>query len=270
LQSLENQLKDVYRNIQNDELLSTMGLSEFSKEFRTQRIQELVEDSLLTEKEAQIRNLTEMNACLKTDLLLMENRFKELEQSSVQEQNKLQFKIDELSEEIKKYANIKKELTLIQDECDHILRQRGREFDKNQQYENKMVQLNYEFEELERINKDLQYSCIENEKMYNEVKGDLEVLQNQYFQVEQEYTELKSENNKLKKSLKELEEIRETNKAYEKDLKSLQERLKESENELKTTKEKLQEISREKSTILVKSEMFSTQAKQVNYFSNQY
>jgi len=53
-------------------------------------------------------------------------------------------------------------------------------------------------------------------------------------------------------------------------LKSLQERLKESENELKTTKEKLQEISREKSTILVKSEMFSTQAKQVNYFSNQY
>jgi len=266
LQSLENQFKDVYRSIQNDELLSTMGLSEFSKEFRVQRIQELVEDSLLTEKEAQVRTLTEMNACLKTDLLLLENKYEELEKNSVQEQDKLNAQIDELNAEIKEYMIMKEEFTLVQKECDHLLRQRGIEFDENEQCEKKMVQLNYEFEEMERVNKELHYSCVEKEKMYSEVKSDLEVLQRRYFEIEQEYTELKNENNKLRKNLKEFEEMKDINKSNENELRILREKLKESEQDLHASKEKLKEASKEKTELLAKSEVFSTQAKQVVIF----
>ncbi len=79
--NLEYTIKETYGLIDNDELINTMKLSSVSDDFRRQRIQELLEENLLSEKEQQIEKLNDIVAYLQIEVKKYEDELLRYKQS---------------------------------------------------------------------------------------------------------------------------------------------------------------------------------------------
>lgn len=66
--SLEYTIKETYNLIETDEMINTMKLSSVSDDFRRQRIQEILEENLFSEKEQQIEKLNDTVAYLQVEV----------------------------------------------------------------------------------------------------------------------------------------------------------------------------------------------------------
>jgi len=233
--SLEQQVKQTYKNIETDELINTMEMSEISKEFRHQRVQEIVGESLMTEKENYIAHLSEVNAQLKSDIVDAENEVQEVlhelenkkkdECNLKQENDGLKNKIVQLREELEY-----KEKQTVTTDSSHL---------------STVARLNYEKEEFNREIKKLENRVIEKDKAFNELKHDLEIVQGHFQTIEKECMNLDNENRELKKCLKDLEEFRERHLGLEDEFKLAREKLRIKEEEYQTQKLRLAEAIKE-------------------------
>ena len=107
---MENQIKETYLAIESDEIANTMKMNEASEEFRKLRIQEIVEDSLLAEKEHQISRLLEANAYLEAELIKVDEEKQKVIKIYQEEVGKFQKTVEEFEEILQKEAKEKRKL----------------------------------------------------------------------------------------------------------------------------------------------------------------
>ena len=252
-----------------------MGLSQISKDFRRQRIQEIAEDSLLTEKEIQIEKLIQVNVCLKRELYNADIEIKEIKQNAFKEVTGTDSKMNELVNELRNESGMRNEaqeennvlhaqLKHLRQEYDRVVAQKETKLNMTEQsYKENLERLSHELERLERENRNLEQSSLMRGRVEDELKRDLELIRNQYVQVENSYNELRSENNNLKRMLNDKQQNYEAYSASENEINSLKLALKTSEDELKTTRDKLKLALRDNTDLLSKSEYISIQARKV-------
>ena len=212
-----------------------MEMSEISKEFRHQRVQEIVGESLMAEKESYIAHLSEVNAQLKADVVDAENEVQEVlnelenkkkdELNLKQENDGLKSKIVQLREELEY-----KEKQSVSSDSSHL---------------STVARLNYEKEEFHREIKKLENKVTEKDKAFNELKHDLEIVQGHFQKIEKECENLDNENRELKRCLRELEEFRERHLGFEDDFKLAREKLRIKEEDLSTHRLRLEESIKE-------------------------
>ena len=104
---MEQSIKETYHLIESDEIINTMKQNSVSDDFRKQRIHEIVEDSLLHEKEIQIEKLSQINAYLKTEIRKSEDEKAKIKQVYAEETTKFQKTINEFEALIENEARTK-------------------------------------------------------------------------------------------------------------------------------------------------------------------
>lgn len=256
--------------IENDEILNTMKLSEVSNEFRRQRIQEIVEESLSNEKEVQIDRLIQANSILKSELLKYDEENEKIKKIYQEEVGKFQKTMSEFEDLIQRESHAKHQL---QDENERLTLQvdgaarktddSGHPKDRQinaQGYQNENFELKKEIDNLKTKVGQGEYLCLQKEEIINDLKKDLEVMTEEYAKLEGSYNALVEEYNTIKESLEKIEE-RDTR--SEEDHEALKQRLYSTENELKKANNALQNALGEKNQLLTKSEYIAAQARQV-------
>lgn len=249
-----------------------MKLSEVSNEFRRQRVQEIVEESLSNEKEVQIDRLIQANAILKSELLKYEDENLKVKKIYQEEVEKFQKTMSEFEDLIQRESHAKHKL---QDENERLTLQidgvarkteelghsKDRQTSLNAQgYQNENFELKKEIDNLKTKVGQGEYLCLQKEEIINDLKKDLEVMTEEYAKLEGSYNGLVEEYNTIKDSL---DKIQEKGSRSEEDYESLKQRLYSTENELKKANNALQNALGEKNQLLTKSEYIAAQARQV-------
>jgi transcriptional regulator CtsR len=65
---MQNQLKTIYHKIANDDIANTMKENALSQEFLMDRVNEIIEEQLINEKEMQIEKYIQEIAYLKSEM----------------------------------------------------------------------------------------------------------------------------------------------------------------------------------------------------------
>ena len=263
-----------------------MKMSQVSDHFRKQRIQEILEKSLISEKEAEIERLSYLNAVLQTNLGQLEADKNQSLQTFNSESANHQKKINELKHIIQNESQIKSQL---QQECDilsntftkfveeheDILRQNENDKDQLQneinelkkellrQRENSEAQQKEGFyktrHSLEDINK-LRDDLKKKNGNLVEMRTDMEMLKNEYLVLEEVNNELRTEQCSYVKALS---QYKENITQSEVEIINLRKQLNKAEDENKIKTQELERISQENSDLISRSEYISSQVKKV-------
>lgn len=273
IKALEAQVKETYSLIENDEITNTMKLNQVSDEFRRLRVQEIVEESLLSEKEAQIQRLLHNNAILETELYRLEDDKQRIKTVYQEEVGKFQRTIDEFEDILQKEAqekhrleeenqNLLKRLKETNDPNGQVNQQRENQFTQSVQgYQNEIKDLKQEIENFRTKYGKLEYLCAQKEESVAEVKKEIQLLKEENRNIEGNYNSLIEEYNLLKELL---DKVQEGGAFGDEEIKALKHKLERSESELRKANNLLQGALAEKTEVISKSDYITTQAKQVS------
>lgn len=257
IQSLENTIKETYYAIDNDEIANTMKMNEASEEFRRLRVQEIVEDSLLAEKEHQINRLLEANAYLEAELLKTDDERQKVIKVYQEEVGKFQKTVEEFEEILQKEA---KEKHKLEEENKTLLKKLeavGPESSRHRfeqsvaGYQNEISDLKQEITNLKNKFTEVEYIGLKKEEVIKELNQNLKNFKQDYGNLENSYNTLIEEYNEMKAEDGGVS------------VKSLQEQLAKTERELLKANTALQTVLNEKASLINKSEYITTQAQQV-------
>lgn len=256
--------------VENDEILGTMKLNEVSDGFRQQRVQEIVEESLLAEKEVQIERLIEANAYLKAELLRSEQEKQKIKNVYQEELSKFQRTMTEFEDVMQKEAFSRHRLTEENQELAKRLEDRNRETNEVTQqretqmntsvqvYQNEMFDLKQEISDLKAKLSQSEYIILQKEETITELNHELDAIKDDFTKLENTYNSLVVEYKSMKDSFYKVKESKNDD-----DYTALKQRLYSTENELKKVNVALQHAIAEKTALLSKSEFIASQAKQV-------
>ena len=263
MHSLENTIKETYYAIENDEIANTMKMNEASEEFRKLRVQEIVEDALLAEKESQITRLLEANAYLEAELIKTDEEKQKVIRAYQEEVGNFQKTFKEFEEILQKEA---KEKHKLEEENKELLKKletaAGPESSRHRfeqsvaGYQNEISDLKQEITNLKNKFTEVEYIGLKKEEVIKELNQNLKNFKQDYGNLETSYNTLIEEYNEMKAVLDKLED-------GGVNVKALQERLEKTERELHKTNTALQTALNEKASLLSKSDYITTQAQQV-------
>ena len=269
---LENQIKDTYQLIEQDEIVKTMKLNHTSDEFCKQRIQEIVEDSLLMEKEIQIDKLNHINAYLKTELqkceedkqkikLNIQDEITKYQQSSLDLESTLQKEVKLRTYYQEEYEKLNTTTQQIQHSTDEFIR-------KNEAQTNQHIQiLQAELLAIKQENDAIRDKYYEFEsqifiknKEIGEMKEDIDTFRKEYSKIEQNYSSVINEQASLAKAL---QVSNDSNKKFDAELRNLTEINHKLEDDFDIIQSDLQTALKEKNELISKTEYISSQVKKV-------
>ena len=250
-----------------------MKLNQVSDEFRRLRVQEIVEESLLAEKEAQIQRLIHNNAYLETELYRIEDDKERIKNIYQEEVEKFQKTVDEFEEILKKEAQEKHKLEEEKDKLakrleemnnpeGEVNQQRENQFNQSVQgYQNEIKDLKQEIESFKTKYGQAEYLSAKKEENIDELKKEIKLLKEENINLNGSYNSLIEEYNLLKELL---DKVQEGGTFGEEEIKILKQKLEKSENELRKVNNLLQNAMAEKTELISKSDYITTQAKQVS------
>ena len=279
IQSLEATIRETYQLIETDEVIKTMQNSKVSDEFRRQRIQEIVEDSLLHEKETQIEKLNQINSYLKTEIKRADEDRNRISQVYQEEVIKFQKTISEfeaiLENEVKtknqykqEYDNLAGKLAQLAKQHEELMNEKDTQIYQNaQSFQNEISRLKLVIEELsEKLNIEEQNSK-RKDQFIAEMQKDIEIFRREYAQLEHNFTTVAGEHETLQKRYNLLQEA---TTQLELELNSTREALRKTEEEYRVTSAELQQAQKEKLELVNKTDYISAQVKKVHDNKNQH
>ena len=248
-----------------------MKLNHTSDEFRKQRIQEIVEDSLLLEKEIQIDKLNHINAYLKTELqkceedrqknLNIQDEIIKYQQSSLDLESTLQKEVKLRTYYQEEYEKLNTTTQQIQHSTDEFIR-------KNEAQTNQHIQiLQSELLAIRQENdviRDKYYEFesqifIKNNEI-EEMKEDIDTFRKEYSKIEHNYSSVINEQASLAKAL---QVSNDSNRKLDAELRNLTEINHKLEDDFDITQSDLQTALKEKNELISKTEYISSQVKKV-------
>ena len=270
LQELEHHIKETYHLVENDEVIKAMQMNHVSDNFRQQRIQEIVEDSLGGEKEAQIEKLNYANALLKTELERIDQENQRIVQMYNQEvekfnktlsdfKNALQAEVQaksQLQQECEKLTN---RVAMIAQQHEEIVKQKGGADIKLQNEINRLVQEN---QNLKKQRDEHERTSKQKDELIEEMRKDMEILKNEYIELENANHCLNADQNEYADILAAFKEKKIQDEA---EIQKLRETIKRLEDDSKDTKQELDKTLQENSELIAKSEYISSQVKKVHF-----
>jgi len=72
IQTLQESIRNAFKLVQSDELIETMKHDPASEEFAAQRVKEIIEECIFSDREALVDKLSQQYAYLKTEFLKIE------------------------------------------------------------------------------------------------------------------------------------------------------------------------------------------------------
>ena len=279
IRNLENQLKATHDVIENDPIIQTMKMSHISEEFRRQRINEIVEDSLNTEKEAEIEKLNKINAYLKTELINFEQEHQKIGYAYQEEINKYQNAVNELKDalnnEVQKNRHLEEDNQNLLVGLDQLSKQKqnllyeseDKLSSQTQMFQKELQKLKVENSELKgRADQSIDLIRRKDESIEN-LRKELEKLQHDYNQLESVSGKARGEHDILSKAVDNAEAAYQEGKNQ---ILELREKLKQSTELSGELERRCETLSKEKEEIVEKYEQISIQVKQVILFSTEH
>jgi chromosome segregation ATPase len=270
---LEQNIRETYNLIDNDEIVSTMKQNAVSDDYRKQRINEILEDSLLQEKEIQIEKLNQVNAYLKTELRKAEDEKTKIKQVYQEEVMKFQKTFSDfesvIEQEARAKTQYKQEYELIASNLQKISRQNedvlaereAQLYESSQMYQAEMTNLKNELNFLREKALNEESNAKRKDSLIMEMQKDLEIFRREYAALEFNYTTLLNEHSSVSKKSAAHQEI---TTQYENEIKNLREQLQRVEEEFRNCQGDLGNVLKEKTDLLSKTEYISSQVKKVS------
>ena len=265
---MEDHIKDTYNLVENDEIISTMRMNKASEDFCQQRIQELVGESLSSEKEMQIEKLNEVNAMLKTDLERIEQENEKIVQAYNEEVQKFNSTIVEyknaLNKEIQEKNQLQQECERLSGAANNFVRQHE-EFVKQQNsnesgLQNELTRLRQENDNLRRQKEDIERVSLRKDEVIDEMRGDIETLKDEYIQQEKVNNDINEEYHNL---VRMVAGIKEKTAQDEAEIKRYRDLLERAEEENANIKHELERFTLENNELVNRSEFISAQVKKL-------
>lgn len=269
---MEQNIKETYNLVDNDEIVSTMKQNSVSDDFRKQRIHEIIEDSMLAEKEIQIEKLNQVNAYLKTELRKSEDEKTKIKQVYQEEVLKFQKTFSEFESVVESEARAKtqykQEYELIASKLQQLSRQNeellsekeAQLYESAHLYQNEMNQMKNELNFLREKAMNEEANAKRKDSLIAEMQKDLEIFRREYAQLEFNYTTLLNEHAVISKKANAHQEV---TSQLENEIKNLREKLQKTEDEFRRCQGDLEAILSEKADLLSKTEYISNQVKKV-------
>lgn len=242
-----------------------MRLSKISDEYRRQRVQEIVEDSLLTEKESQIEQLLQENAFLKAELFRVEDDNAKLKNYYDDEIYKLKRKYDQLELALENQSKLKlsyeQEAEKLSDKLVQSIAQHEEVLkEREHQYNLNLKAFHEEIQDLKHENYELQSENERNNNLLEEMRSDIEVIKREYSRVEGSYQSLITDHNEITKNFN---ATKEKNFHLEAEINRLNSQIKGLEQEIGNKENDFRATKREKEDLAVKSDQLQNQIKKV-------
>lgn len=272
IRNLENHIRTTHDIIENDEIIQTMKLSRVSDDFRKQRVNEIIEDSLGGEKEEEIEKLNKINACLRAEIAAMEQDSQRVRQFFEQEAGKFQGVLNELKNALQAENQGRMQLqeenqklaaavNQLMNEKKNILSDKDSQIaQQTQAYEKEIQRLRTEISEIKTG-----YSQTEEGKRKKEEQ--FETVNKDYIQLQSQFRALETAHKKLQEELgnqsKELSRVQEFYKASTLENEELKGVLGNSEARIVELERELENSLKEKTEVLDKSEYVSSKIKEV-------
>jgi chromosome segregation ATPase len=269
---MEQNIRETYNIIDSDEIINTMKQNAVSDDYRKQRITEILEDSLLQEKEIQIEKLNQVNAYLKTELRKAEDEKTKIKQVYQEEVLKFQKTFSDFEAVIEQEARAKnqykQEYELIAGNLQKISRQNedllaDREaqlYESSQAFQAETTNLRNELNFLREKAMNEEANAKRKDSLIAEMQKDLEIFRREYATLEFNYTTLLNEHSALSKKANAHQDV--VNQ-YENENKNLRENLQRMEEEFRQCQGDLGSVLKEKTDLLSKTEYISSQVKKV-------
>jgi len=272
--SLENHIRETYNLIENDEIIKTMKMNQATDDFCQQRIHEIVEDSLATEKEAQIERLNSANALLKTELDKLDQENEKIVQAYNDELAKFNVAMGEFKNALQKETQARVQLQQENEKLSSALTNFTRQHEEiikqqsnnGNELQNELARLKSEFENTRRQKDEIEQVSKAKDDIIDEMRRDIETLKDEYIQLEKVNSDLNAEYSAIVDVVSSFKEKSLQNEA---EFKKLQNSLKKSEEEKLDLKKEFERVLKENSDLITKSEYISAQVKRVRILSLQ-
>ena len=245
-----------------------MRMNKASEDFCQQRIQELVGESLSSEKELQIEKLSDVNAMLKTDLERIEQENDKIIQAYNEEVQKFNSTIMEyknaLNKEIQEKNQLQQECERLSGAASNFVRQHE-EFVKTHNNNESGLQtevgrLRQEIDNLKRQKDDVERVSMRKDEVIDEMRGDIETLKDEFLQQEKVNSEINEEYNNL---VRMISNFKEKSAQDEGELKKYRDLLERAEEENANLKHEMDRIAAENTELVGRSEFISAQVKKL-------
>lgn len=220
-----------------------MKLSHVSDNFRQQRINEIIEDSLNSEKEVEIEKLNKVNAYLKTELQTLEQENQRIRQAFEEEASKFQNTLADMGEALQQETDQKNQLLT-----------------EKQKLVNNLAQYSQQKDAITHEREQYSQNIAQKDAIIDEMKEDFEKIRDAYADIERAYNELKEENANLLKSSTQAQNSTKLNQSQ---IEELRNKLKQSEELVQTLQKEIEASTKEKDEIISKYESLPTQVKQI-------
>ena len=224
--------------LDQDEILSTMMRNQTSSEFTKQRVLEILEESLQSEKEVMIEKLTQANAQLKAELSKTEEEIVRQRKYFQNENELLRAALDQLEATLRSHdqttqkleqerEQLRQSLQQISEHYENQLKSNDTKYNQNMQILHEEIRrLNNEAEGLRNAVYEIENGKTQREK---EMRNDIEVLRTEYTKIEKNYQSLVADHAALSKNSHLLQEI---NRNQEQEIGMLKNQVLELKNEL--------------------------------------
>ena len=251
--SLELQIRQTLSLVENDEILNTMKLNETSNVFMQQRVLEIFEESLQSEKEMIIENLNQANSVLRAELAQTHQEISKQRNYFQNEQDALKSTINHFEDVIRDHNEtiqqlerernqLRNNIQKISEDYEHQLIHNDNKYTQNMQILHEEIRhLNSELEGLRNINIKFENERNQRDRTIEEMRNDIEVLRTEYTKIEKNYQNLISEHAAVTKGS---DLLKESNHKHEQEIGLLRIQLFELKNELSNTENQNHETNR--------------------------
>ena len=258
--------------VEQDQIVKAMKLNHTSDEFRKQRIQEIIEDSLLVEKEIQIDKLNHINAYLKTELQKSEEDKQKINFNIQDEITKYQQSTLDLESSFQKemklriyyqeeYEKLNTKVQQIQRSTEEFMRKKEAQTGQHIQIlQAEHLASRQENDEIRDKYYELESQIFNKDKDIEEMKQDIDTFRKEYSKMEQNYSGVINEQASLAKAL---QVSKDSNQKLEVELKNLIEKNYKLEEDFDIIQSDLQNALKEKNELIGKTEYISSQVKKV-------
>ena len=243
INNIEKQVRATYDLVENDQVIQTMKLSHVSDNFRQQRINEIIDDSLNSEKEVEIEKLNKVNAYLKTELQALEQENQRIRQAFEEEASKFQNTLADMGDALQQETDQKNQL-----------------LNEKQKLVNNLAQYSQQKDAITHEREQYSQNIAQKDAIIDEMKEDFEKIRDAYGDIERAYNELKEENANL---LKSSTMAQTSTKANQSQIEELRNKLKQSEEFVQSLQKEIEASTKEKDEIISKYESLPTQVKQI-------
>ncbi|CAI2377481.1 unnamed protein product [Moneuplotes crassus] len=213
----ENKIKDI---VTNDEIIQALKNNPTSTEFISERVKEIVEETIVADKERQIQELLGEMEILKQEVAKYDQRLSEIKHHQATQDSEIEtkYKIEN--------QRLQQQLAELNDQVKY--------FDSSQRFENQRSQKDKAVfeEEIQRLSEKLGSTTRDNEALksqINELNSDCQTMQRLYKILEQNHEKLKidfsEKNEELKTTLSESNNFQTSNFELALQVKQLEEEL---------------------------------------------